>query len=75
MQEDLTQTVTSEIRAEMARQGVTQREIAEVLGISQSQVSLRLLGQIAFNVPELERIAARLHVPVTQLLQSPARTP
>lgn len=71
MPDSLTHRVASEIRAEMGRQSVTQTRIAEVLGISQPQVSLRLAGSISFSVPELERIAEALGVPVTNFFAEP----
>lgn len=68
MQLDLTDTVASEIRAEMARQRVTQRQLGEALGIHQTQVARRLRGDIAFNTVELEKTAEFLRVPITRLL-------
>jgi transcriptional regulator with XRE-family HTH domain len=71
--EGLTPRVAAEIRAEMARQGVSQRQIGEVLGISQPQVSKRLLGEVAFNTTELEKVAEFLGVPVTNFMHTPER--
>lgn len=69
----LLQRVVSELRAEMGRQGWKQRHLAEVLGLSEAQVSDRMRCRVAFNVPELEAIANALGVPVTQFVRAPAR--
>lgn len=66
MTESLTHRVAGEVRAEMARQRMTQREVAEFLGKSQPQISARLRGEIAFDTVELEILARRFGVPVTQ---------
>ncbi len=67
MPDSLTLRVAAEVRAEMARQHMTQTRLAEVMGISQPQVGQRLKGQIAFDTDELERIADALGVPVVPL--------
>ena len=46
----------------MARVRMTQTELAEILGLTQSTVSKRLLGKIAFSVDELEMAAAAFGV-------------
>ena len=67
--------VGSEVRAELARQGKAQRDLAAHLGLSQTQVSHRLTGKVGFRVQELMQVAAYLGVPVTQFLPrtEPAR--
>lgn len=57
----------------MARQRVTQRQMAEWLDISQPQVASRLNGDIEFRPSELEKIAEAMDVPVTLFLPAPAR--
>ena len=61
-------TVGHNVRAEMTRQSLTQADIATVLGVSQSGVSRRLLGAIAFDVTELTALARLFGVPASQLL-------
>lgn len=69
------QRTGANVRAEMARRGVKQAELAGALGMSQSMLSYRLSGQVVFNVDELARIAAVLEVPVATLLdEEPATT-
>lgn len=73
MADALSVTVSAAVRAEMARKTVKQRAVAERLGISQTQVSRRLSGRVAFNVDELQTIAELLGVPVTTFLATPER--
>lgn len=56
------------VRAEMARAGVTQATIAAALGLSQAAVSARLLGKTPFDVNELTVIAGVLGVAAADLL-------
>lgn len=56
------------IKAEMARRGVTQTGLAARLDITQSALSKRLRGVISLNVDELAAIADALDVPVSTLL-------
>jgi transcriptional regulator with XRE-family HTH domain len=72
MQSDLTAQVASRIRAEMARQQRSHRELGEALGIHQTQATRRLRGDIAFNTAELEKAAEFLSVPVTEFIEERA---
>lgn len=65
--QNLNESVSAEIRAEMARQRLTQRQLALSLGWTQPQLSKRLLSKIAFSTDELERIARLLGIPVHEL--------
>lgn len=56
------QHVAAEVRAEMARKGYTQGDIAAVLGVSQGAVSRRFTCETAFDVDELSAVAALLEV-------------
>lgn len=73
MAESLTHRVAAEVRAEMGRQRATQRTIGEILGISQPQVSKRLLAEHPFNTRELDKLATAWAVPVERFL--PASQP
>lgn len=57
------------VKAEMIRAGKGQDVLAEVLGVSQPQISKRLAGTIGFEAAELVRIAAELGVPVGRLVE------
>lgn len=65
-----TQAVGANVRAEVARRGLTQAALADVIGVSQSQLSKRLRGVIPFDVNELAAIAKALDVPIADLLPS-----
>lgn len=65
--------IAAEVRAELARQRKTQRDIADVLGLPQSAVWLRLNGDRSFRAEELVRIADALGVPVATFLPTEAR--
>jgi len=65
--EPLNQKVAKEIRAEMARQGVTQTALAEVLGRNQAYVSERLTCKTPLTLEVVEEIADVLQVHVERL--------
>lgn len=69
----LSESVASEIRAEMGRRGITQSILAERLSVSPLWVSRRLSPGSArprtpLSLDDLDRIAAVLAVPVSKLL-------
>jgi transcriptional regulator with XRE-family HTH domain len=59
--------IGANVRAELARRGIPQVEISRIIGISQRQVSDRILGRVGFEVKELLQIAKELDVPVERL--------
>lgn len=68
--------IADEVRAELARQSKTQRDLGEILGLPQSAISLRLAGDRPFRGEELALLAGRLGVPVEQFLRvSAAQAP
>jgi transcriptional regulator with XRE-family HTH domain len=64
------QFAAAEVRAELARQRISQRDLAARLDPPQNQMYLqrRLSGRVGFDVDDLAAIAAALAVPVTQFL-------
>ena len=68
MQSQLIDSVSAEIRDEMKRQSVSQRELARRVGWAQSQLWKRLRGLVPYRTDEIERIARALDVPVSQLM-------
>ena len=60
--------VAANIRAEMARTGKNQGDIAKVLGITRQAVSRRLLGFTPLDVDQLAKIADLLGVSMSELL-------
>ena len=72
MTQSLTLRVAAEVRAEVARQQLTHKWLAEQLGISQPQVTKRRNGVLPMDTAELDRIAVALGVPVERFLGTPA---
>lgn len=72
MANELTETrtalVAANIRAEIARQRVSQRMLAEGLGMSPAALSNRLTGMTPIDVNELDAIADLLGVTPGSLL-------
>lgn len=68
-----TESVTAEVRAEMARQRIGQVALADKLGWSQPMLSRRLVGAVAFATDELEALAEALGVPLAQFVSPPAK--
>lgn len=60
--------ISGEVRAWMARRGLKQVWLADVLGVGQSAVSKRLRGQLPFTAPELLLIASALDISLGELL-------
>lgn len=63
----LTMQVASEIRALMARRGMTAVQLGRLLGYSHPWVSERLRGERSISVADLEKIAEALEVQVLDL--------
>lgn len=61
-------TTGANVRAEMARRGVTQTSMARHLGLSQAAVSARIKGKTPFDINELSIVAHVLDVPLDSLL-------
>lgn len=69
---EIRQHIAAEVRAELARQRRTQREVATCLGMVQPVMQLRLSGQRSFKAEELVQLAELLGVPVGQFASAPA---
>ncbi len=67
-----TRRIAAEVRAEMFRQDVSQRDLADRIGWPQPRLARRLTAAVDFRVGELERIAEVLGVPVAQFLAEQA---
>lgn len=63
-------TVAGEVRAMMARRRITQTDLANKLGWTQSYVSRRLSGDVPFDIDELEVLADLFDVPVVRFLET-----
>jgi len=69
---ELARTATDEIRAEMARQRLSQMQLAERCKRSQPWLSRRLAGEVPLTLDDLDVIAVALGVPAIRLLWPPA---
>ena len=56
--------VAREVRAAIAREGYTQKQLSEVIGVNQSGVSARFRGRVEFTLSELEAVANWLNISV-----------
>jgi transcriptional regulator with XRE-family HTH domain len=56
------------LRAEMARAGVDQKQLAELLGYHKSAITKRMRGTVAWRLGELQAIATHLGVPISALV-------
>lgn len=71
----LTARALAEIRAELGRQDITRRDLANRLGVERMWVYNRLSGETPLRISDVEQIAAALGVPVHQLIPAPAPEP
>ncbi|WP_078345146.1 helix-turn-helix domain-containing protein [Mycobacteroides chelonae] len=62
--------VAAEVRANLARNRVSQVEAAGVAGIGQASMSRRLAGEYPFTVDELFRLADHLKIDVRSFFPS-----
>jgi len=62
----ISERVAAEVRAEIARQGLTRASVAARLGWSEQRFSLRMTGRVELSVGEVAVIADALGVPVAQ---------
>lgn len=60
--------MAANVRAELARKGISQSELAAKLNKSQPFISRRLLARVPFDVAELAGIAAILEIPMAVLV-------
>jgi transcriptional regulator with XRE-family HTH domain len=72
MTNSLPADIAAEVRAEISRQRKPQRKLAEILGISQQQVSDRVLGVVEWRISELVQVARWLNVPLASFVPADA---
>lgn len=60
--------VARKIRGVMGENRCSQKELANYLGLSQGSISNRLNGDVPLSIDELDLIAAKFDIPVTDLL-------
>ncbi|MCR2051480.1 helix-turn-helix domain-containing protein [Actinomyces bowdenii] len=61
--------LAAEIRAEAARQGITVTALAEQAAISSRSLHRKLRGERPITLPEVQRLAAALGVPLSTLAE------
>lgn len=61
------QRIAANVREELARQDISQVDLARSLGWSQPFISRRLRGRAEFSAADLVSVAAELNVPVASL--------
>ena len=61
--------IAANVRAELARKGITQTDLALRLKKSQPFVSRRLSGSVPFNVADLDSIATVLDISIASLVE------
>ena len=64
--------VSAAIRSHLAYRRLTQADLADALGISQTQVSARMRGEVRWTVNDLYAVAAWLDVAPASLLTAAA---
>jgi len=62
--------IAAEVRAELGRQGKTQREVADLLDMTQQSFHLRLAGTRSFRAEEITKLAEVLGVPASRFLSA-----
>ncbi len=62
------QLIAAEVRAELARQKLSLRELAEATGYSFDVIRRRAAGDYAFDTDQLDAVAIALGVSITQLI-------
>lgn len=67
--------VAAEVRAAAGRANCNQSDLARVLGISPASMAPRWHGRQAYDVNELDMLAAHFDVPITELFGRPADGP
>lgn len=73
MQERVRDYVAGVLRAELARQEVTQRQLAERIGRTQNWVWVRASGRVPCDVDDLAAIAAALNLSIADFFPTPER--
>ncbi len=72
MERDGRQEIVDGVRAELARQKVSQREAAQKLGMSKQAFSMRMTGERPFRAEELAQLAESLGISVSRFFPEAA---
>lgn len=71
---EFTERLAGEIRAEMARQGISRRDLARLLGWSDTRTARRCSGRTRISAEDLDAIAHALGITTDDLTSDPMRT-
>lgn len=74
MANELALSIAAQVRAELSRQMKPQRELVELLGLSQAQISERVRGDVEWRISELTLVADHLGVSITEFLPAGTET-
>jgi predicted XRE-type DNA-binding protein len=67
--------VAAEVRAWRGRLNISQAEVGKILGLSQGQVSARLLGKVEFSFTEVGKLAQAWGISEAELMGYGPQTP
>lgn len=67
---EIREQIAAEVRAEIARRRLTQRQVAEILDMTQPALQLRLVGTRPFRAEELVKLADSLGIPASQFVST-----
>ncbi|WP_052436892.1 helix-turn-helix domain-containing protein [Georgenia sp. SUBG003] len=71
IEEGLAAVVAANIRYEAARRGLAQKDVAQIVRISRSAVSLRYTGRAPWTLDEVGRLARTLGIRPGELTRPP----
>lgn len=69
---DFSGKVTRAVKAEMARHGVTAKDLITVLQLGRNAIYARLRGEVPFNTDELEEITSFIGIDMDTIFKSAA---
>ena len=64
------ETIAGEVRAQMARQKMSGRQLAQKTGLKQPTLARKIAGQVDFSVPELMSVADVLGIPLSTFTET-----
>lgn len=68
MQDNARVRIAANVRAELGRRGLSQRDAAAILSLPQNSVNLRVRGLRSFKAEEIAALAAALEVTPSDLM-------
>ncbi len=65
------QLIAAEVRAELARQKLSLRELAAATGYSFDIIRRRVAGEYPFDTDQLDAVSTALKIPIVRLIGNP----